>query len=137
MQILQSFILYVAECASDSFFFAITMHLCGQFELLRIRFVELVGRKTNDRNHYRSILGSWIRRHYKLITLAKNIEDTFNLNILIRLLITTVVTAVSGIYISQTLPFYISFITDMIKIFYSLLKYRIKFFHIVDLQKFD
>lgn len=99
MQLVQAFIMYVAECASDSFFFAITMHLCGQLKLLRIRFVELTERKTNEKNH-RSILGPWIRRHYKLITLAKNIEDTFNLIILIRLLVTTVVIAVSGIYIS-------------------------------------
>ncbi|XP_011878861.1 PREDICTED: odorant receptor 98a-like [Vollenhovia emeryi] len=99
MQILQSFLIYIAECASDCFFFAITMHLCGQLELLRICFVELVGKKTDGKNNYRSILGSWIRRHYKLIMLAKNIEDAFNLNILIRLLITTVVTAVSGMRI--------------------------------------
>jgi len=89
----------MAECASDSFFFAITMHLCGQLELLRIRFVELVGRKTDERNYYRRVLGFWIRRHYKLIILARNIEDTFNLNILIRLSIITIVIAVSGIYL--------------------------------------
>ncbi|XP_071625492.1 odorant receptor 13a-like [Temnothorax longispinosus] len=99
MQIPIGFILYVAECAHDSFFFAITMHLCGQLELLRIRFVELVGRKANEKNNYRSILSSWIRRHYKLIILAKNIEDSFNLNILIRLLITTIVIAISGMRI--------------------------------------
>ncbi|XP_077259537.1 odorant receptor 4-like [Temnothorax americanus] len=99
MQIPIAFILYVAECANDSFFFAITMHLCGQLELLRIRFVELVGRRANEKNNYRSILSSWIRRHYKLIILAKNIEDSFNLNILIRLLITTIVIAISGMRI--------------------------------------
>ncbi|XP_024888065.1 odorant receptor 13a-like [Temnothorax curvispinosus] len=99
LQIPIGFILYVAECAHDSFFFAITMHLCGQLELLRIRFVELVGRKANEKNNYRSILSSWIRRHYKLIILAKNIEDSFNLNILIRLLITTIVIAISGMRI--------------------------------------
>ncbi|XP_071556281.1 odorant receptor 4-like [Temnothorax nylanderi] len=99
MQIPIAFILYVAECANDSFFFAITMHLCGQLELLRIRFVELVGRRANEKNNYRNILSSWIRRHYKLIILAKNIEDSFNLNILIRLLITTIVIAISGMRI--------------------------------------
>ncbi|XP_018397686.1 PREDICTED: uncharacterized protein LOC108775735 [Cyphomyrmex costatus] len=96
MQILQSFIIYTAECSSDCFFFAITMHLCGQLKLLRIRFVELVGKSTNERNHYRSILRSWIRRHYKLIILARNIEDTFNLNVLFRLSITTIFIAISG-----------------------------------------
>ncbi|KAL0129877.1 hypothetical protein PUN28_001858 [Cardiocondyla obscurior] len=95
MQIVQSFILFVAECASDSFFFAITMHLSGQLELLRIRFVELIAK--SGINNYRRILSTWIRRHYKLTMLAKNIEDTFNVIILIRLLITTIVIAVSGL----------------------------------------
>ncbi|KYN19770.1 Putative odorant receptor 22c [Trachymyrmex cornetzi] len=96
IQVLQAFILYTAECSSDCFFFVITMHLCGQLKLLRIRFIELFGKSSNERNHYRNILGSWIRRHYKLIILAKNIEDTFNLNVLLRLSITTIFIAVSG-----------------------------------------
>ncbi|CAL1673613.1 unnamed protein product [Lasius platythorax] len=95
MQILLAFIIYTAECANDSFFFALTMHLCGQLELLRIRFVE-VGRKIAERNHYRNLLGPWIRRHYKLIILARNIEDSFNLNLLVRLSVTTMFIAISG-----------------------------------------
>lgn len=91
--------MYIPLNASDCFFFAITMHLCGQLELLKIRFAELV-EKIDDNNHYRSTLNSWIRRHYKLIILTKNIEESFNLSILIRLLIITIVIAVSGIYIS-------------------------------------
>ncbi|XP_072760028.1 odorant receptor 85c-like [Anoplolepis gracilipes] len=95
LQILQGLLVYTAECASDSFFFAITMHLCGQLELLRIRFVE-IERQIADRNHYRNFLRPWIRRHNKLIILAKNIEDSFNLTLLIRLSIITIVIAVSG-----------------------------------------
>ncbi|XP_072760019.1 odorant receptor 4-like [Anoplolepis gracilipes] len=95
MQLLQAFILYVAECGNDNFFFAITMHLCGQLELLRIRFVK-VERKIADRNHYRNFLRLWIKRHNKLITLAKNIEDSFNITLLIRLSISTIVIAISG-----------------------------------------
>ncbi|KAM0730370.1 Odorant receptor 2a [Formica fusca] len=98
MQILQAFIIFIAECASDSFFFAITMHLCGQLERLKIRFVE-VGRKIAERNHYQNFLRPWIKRHHKLIILARNIEDSFNLNLLIRLSITTIVIAISGMRI--------------------------------------
>jgi len=98
IQLLQGFIMYISECATDSFFFALTMHLCGQLELLRIRFVELA-KKINEKNHYRNALGSWIRRHYELIALAKNIEDSFNINLLIRLLIITIAIAISGIRI--------------------------------------
>ncbi|XP_025265631.1 odorant receptor 85f-like [Camponotus floridanus] len=95
MQILQGFIIYMSECVGDSFFFAITMHLCGQLELLRVNFVE-VGRKITGKIQYRNFLGQWIRRHYELIILARNIEDAFNLNLLIRLSIITVFIAISG-----------------------------------------
>lgn len=99
MQILQAFLLFIAECASDSFFFSITMHLCGQLELLRIRFAEIAG-KIDEKKRYENLLGPWIKRHCQLITLAKNIEDSFNINILLRLGITTIVIAVSGTQIS-------------------------------------
>jgi len=105
MQILQVSIVYIGQCANDNFFFAITMHLCGQLELLRIRFVKLVEKDTNERIYYRNVLGSWVRRHYKLIILAKNIEDTFNVIILFRLTITTIVIAVSGICIYRNRTF--------------------------------
>lgn len=95
MQILQAILLFIAECASDSFFFSITMHLCGQLELLRIRFAEITG-NIDGKNRYGNSLGPWIKRHCQLITLAKNIEDSFNINMLLRLGITTVVIAVSG-----------------------------------------
>ncbi|XP_067210040.1 odorant receptor 13a-like isoform X2 [Linepithema humile] len=95
VQLLQTSIMYITECATDSFFFILTMHLCGQLKLLRIRFVEL-GKKMNEKNYYRNALGSWIRRHYELIALAKNIEDSFNINLLIRLLVITIAIAISG-----------------------------------------
>ncbi|XP_067210051.1 odorant receptor 4-like [Linepithema humile] len=95
MQFLQGFIIFISECAIDSFFFALTMHLCGQLELLRIRFTELE-KKINEKNHYRNNLRSWIKRHYELIALAKNIEDSFNITLLIRILIITLTIAISG-----------------------------------------
>ncbi|XP_067210054.1 odorant receptor 13a-like [Linepithema humile] len=96
MQLLQLFILFISECAVDSFFFALTMHLCGQLELLKIRFNKL-GKKINEKNYYQNNLRSWIKRHYELIALAKNIEDSFNINLLIRILIITFTIAISGI----------------------------------------
>lgn len=102
IQLLQAFIIYIAECATDSFFFALTMHLCGQLKLLRIHFIEL-GKKMNRKHQYQKALGSWIKRHYKLIELAKNIEDSFNINLLIRLLVITISIAISGIYVVNVL----------------------------------
>ncbi|XP_067210044.1 odorant receptor 4-like [Linepithema humile] len=95
MQLLQAFVIFISEFAADSFFFALTMHLCGQLELLRIRINEL-GKQMNEKNHYRYNLRSWIKRHYELIALAKNIEDSFNINLLIRILIITFTIAISG-----------------------------------------
>nr|XP_012222765.1 PREDICTED: uncharacterized protein LOC105672427 [Linepithema humile] len=88
-------LVYGIDSTADSFFFALTMHLCGQLELLRIRINEL-GKQMNEKNHYRYNLRSWIKRHYELIALAKNIEDSFNINLLIRILIITFTIAISG-----------------------------------------
>lgn len=96
MQMLQAFITYTGECANDNFFFSITMHLCGQVEILKNRFVDFE-RQINEKHDHRVALGSWIRRHYKLTLLTRNIEEAFNINILLRLSIITVFIAVSGI----------------------------------------
>lgn len=98
VQIMQGTLILMSQCACDSFFFSLTMHLCGQLELLRMRFVEIT-RKHNDHEKYRSnALGPLVERHCHLITLVKNVDDAFNANILLRLLIISVVIAVSGTY---------------------------------------
>ncbi|KAF3054281.1 Odorant receptor 193 [Nylanderia fulva] len=96
MQIIQGFLVLISECACDSFFFSITMHLCGQVELLRVQFIE-VFRKRDGEKHCENIFGPVVRRHCQLIELNRNIEDAFNINILLRLLIISVVIAVSGV----------------------------------------
>lgn len=95
VQIIQGSLILIAECACDSFFFSITMHLCGQLELLRRQFVEI------SEKRYENVVGPLVKRHCQLIELAKNIEDAFNINILLRLLIISVVIAASGIYLIQ------------------------------------
>ncbi|XP_014487391.1 PREDICTED: odorant receptor 85b-like [Dinoponera quadriceps] len=95
IQMMQIIVLSLAECTSDGFFFCITMHLCGQLELLRNRFAE-IRRGTDDKVHNDNSLRPLIIRHQKLITLARNIEDSFNINILIRFILISVVIAMSG-----------------------------------------
>ncbi|KAL6262766.1 hypothetical protein P5V15_005556 [Pogonomyrmex californicus] len=95
MQIIQGSLILIAECACDSFFFSITMHLCGQLELLRVQFIE-ISKKHHEQKHG-NFLGPLVKRHCQLIELAKNIEDAFNINILLRLLIISVVIATSGV----------------------------------------
>ncbi|XP_077259526.1 odorant receptor 22c-like isoform X2 [Temnothorax americanus] len=94
MQIIQGSVVLISECACDSFFFSITMHLCGQLDLLRIQFTKI------SKKHYdgeRHVLEPLVKRHCQLIALARNIEDAFNINILLRLLIISVVIAASGV----------------------------------------
>lgn len=86
----------MSECACDNFFFSITMHLCGQLELLRIQFTEICRKR--DEKYRGNILGPLVKRHCQLIELTKNIEDAFNINILLRLSIISVVIAASGTY---------------------------------------
>ncbi|CAL1673617.1 unnamed protein product [Lasius platythorax] len=96
MQIIQGFLILISECACDSFFFSITMHLCGQLELLKVQFIE-VCKKRNGEKHRGNIFRPLVKRHCQLIELTRNIEDAFNINILLRLLIISVVIAGSGI----------------------------------------
>ncbi|XP_070167582.1 uncharacterized protein [Polyergus mexicanus] len=96
MQIIQGFLVLISECACDSFFFSITMHLCGQLELLRIQFIKTC-RKRDDKKHRKNIFEPLIKRHCQLIKLTRNIEDAFNINILLRLLIISVVIAASDL----------------------------------------
>ncbi|XP_028050820.1 odorant receptor 94a [Monomorium pharaonis] len=95
MQVVQGFLILISECACDSFFFSITMHLCGQLELLRIQFLE-ISKRYKEKCHG-NILRPLVKRHCQLIALSKNIEDAFNINILIRLLIISIVIAASGV----------------------------------------
>lgn len=102
MQVIQGSLILISECACDSFFFGITMHLCGQLELLRIQFTE-ISKKHYDEKCHRNVLGPLVKRHCQLIALTKNIEDAFNINILLRLLIISVVIASSGMYLKINL----------------------------------
>lgn len=102
MQIMQASLVVISECACDSFFFSITMHLCGQLELLRIQFTE-ISKKHYEEKRHGNVLRPLVKRHCQLIALTKNIEDAFNINILLRLVIISVVIAASGIYLAQFL----------------------------------
>ncbi|XP_012055127.1 PREDICTED: uncharacterized protein LOC105618193 [Atta cephalotes] len=98
MQVIQGSLILISECACDSFFFGITMHLCGQLELLGIQFTES-NKKHYDEKRHRNVLGPLVKRHCQLIALTRNIEDAFNINILLRLLIISVVIA-SSVHLS-------------------------------------
>lgn len=95
MQIVQGTVVFIAECACDSFFFSITVHLCGQLELLKMKFTE-IDKNSDNKHRNGNILGPLVERHCHLIVLARNIEDAFNIYILLRLLIINIVIATGG-----------------------------------------
>ncbi|XP_025265626.1 odorant receptor 82a-like [Camponotus floridanus] len=125
MQIVQGFLILISECACDNFFFSITMHLCGQLELLRIQFIEICGKRDGEKHRW-NILGPLVKRHCQLIELTRNIEDAFNINILIRLSIISVVIAASGIGI--ILSFNSHDYKEMIKMVMSVQFYLVQTF---------
>lgn len=98
------------------------MHLCGQLELLKRQFVEIREKRYEEKRH-ENVVGPLVKRHCQLIELAKNIEDAFNINILLRLLIISVVIAASGIYLIQ--PFFQIFIVVYLIHFEMAYKHKI------------
>ncbi|KAF3054477.1 Odorant receptor 385, partial [Nylanderia fulva] len=75
---------------TGSFFFNITMHLAGQLE-------------PNTEANYRKKFIRLINRHSKLMEFYKNLEDFFNLFILIKLVTVTIVLAFIGLRINLCL----------------------------------
>ncbi|XP_070524805.1 odorant receptor 13a-like [Cardiocondyla obscurior] len=105
IQVIQGSLVLISENVYDSFFFSITMHLCGQFELLRMQFIN-VSQQLYGKKYRGNVLGPLIKRHCQLIALANNIEDIFSIIILVRLLIISIVIAASGFQLILALKFH-------------------------------
>ncbi|XP_046829256.1 odorant receptor 22c-like [Vespa crabro] len=92
LQTMQIFVNATSHCGNDGFFFGIAMHLCGQFEVLRMNFANL----ENKKNLSCKKIGVLVRRHCHLIRLADNLEEAFNMIILIQLLMSALLLCVEG-----------------------------------------
>ncbi|KAF3054474.1 Odorant receptor 271 [Nylanderia fulva] len=86
----------------NSFFFNITMHLAGQLEVLKNKF-QTFANKPNTEANYRKKFIRLINRHSKLMEFYQNLEDSFNLCILIELVTVTIVLAFIGLRINLCL----------------------------------
>lgn len=87
------FVNAVAHCGNDGLFFSLTMHLCGQFEILKMRIakIEFVDQ---------SKIGPLVKRHCQLAVLVNDLEQTFNMIIFVQLLMSALLICVDGkIYI--------------------------------------
>ncbi|XP_043265623.1 odorant receptor 24a-like [Colletes gigas] len=92
MQAAQIFVNVVAHCGNDGFFFYLTMHLCGQFEVLKMNFAEI----ETDKSGHRERIGLLVKRHCRLLVLADDLEQSFNMVMLIQLLMSTMLLCVEG-----------------------------------------
>ncbi|KAG7191105.1 hypothetical protein KM043_007139 [Ampulex compressa] len=94
-QIIQTLVVGMRQTAVDSFFFNIVIHLCGQLEVLGMRFGNL-GRNHGSIAQYQKELGRLVRRHCELMELVENIEDVFNVIILLQILMSVVLIGMTG-----------------------------------------
>nr|QHN69105.1 odorant receptor 19 [Sirex noctilio] len=109
IQIVQGTITCTGIIINDALFFALTMHLCGQLEILKIEF-RMIGKEPNEKG-YRSKLRLLVRRHYYLIQLAKHLEDSFNVINLMQLLLCAVLICVEGFQLIVNLKITVDFST--------------------------
>lgn len=93
VQAAQIFVNAIAHCGNDGFFFCLTMHLCGQFEVLKMNLAEIEIGKYEHNGRMRIL----VRRHCRLVVLADDLEQTFNMVMLVQLLMSALLLCVEGL----------------------------------------
>ncbi|XP_028047915.1 odorant receptor 22c [Monomorium pharaonis] len=92
LQFVQIVVNGISQCGNDGFFFDLTMHMCGQFAILRMNFTKLACEEFS----YRSKLNILLKRHYQLICLSYYLERAFTMVILAQVLMSVLVLCVEG-----------------------------------------
>jgi len=91
-QVIQLFMTYAGNCCTDGIFVGITMHLCGQLELLMIDFQQIDRHKRKGG----SIVEEFVVRHRKLLKLTETIEDSYNIIILTQIFTSAILICITG-----------------------------------------
>ncbi|XP_061942190.1 uncharacterized protein LOC108002265 [Apis cerana] len=86
---------------SDSLFFGIVFHLCGQVEILKLKYSKLSN--TNERTMEHIIL--LIKRHIYLLNLSKMLNETVSSILVIQLFSSCVLICTTGFQLILTLTF--------------------------------
>ncbi|XP_020296081.1 odorant receptor 85c-like [Pseudomyrmex gracilis] len=98
-QVIQLFIAYAGNCCTEGMFVGVTLHLCGQLELLMIGF-----RQIDRRRHEKtSLVEDLVVRHRELLGLAETIEDTYNIIILTQIFTSAILICVTGFGLIESL----------------------------------
>lgn len=93
-QVIQLFITYAGNCCTEGMFVGVTMHLCGQLELLMIDFQQI--HHCKDKRKGGSIIEEFVVRHRKLLQLTENIEDSYNIIILTQIFTSAILICITG-----------------------------------------
>lgn len=75
-------------------FLNITLHLCGQAEILKTKFIDFDVTRPNVTERFITL----IKRHSYLIKLARQLSDTINFVLLIQLFIISIQLCIMGEY---------------------------------------
>ena len=94
LQFVQILVNCISQCGNDGFFFDLTMHMCGQFAILRMNFNAL----GCDKFSYHNKLDVLLKRHYHLVHLSYYMERAFTLVILAQVLMSVLVLCVESCY---------------------------------------
>jgi len=94
LQTLQILVMCISHCGNDGFFFDLTMHVCGQFEILRVEFSEIDNKELFNHNRLNILL----KRHHYLIYLAHHLQNAFSLVILSQILMSVILLCIEGTF---------------------------------------
>lgn len=94
LQIYQLVATCLGNCGNDVFFFGLSMHLCGQLEILKSEFRTLVSEKATEKNQKRFKM--IVKRHIHLIDLIQKLENAYNLIILSQLIMSSLLICIMG-----------------------------------------
>ncbi|KAK0182963.1 hypothetical protein PV327_001042 [Microctonus hyperodae] len=95
IQSIQLFVVCTGYNGSDTYFFGIAMHVCGQFESLHMSIENFDKIKDNVNRRHEIIKFS--KRHKHLLVLADNFEQTYNIIIFVQVGADTILICISGI----------------------------------------
>ncbi|CAL1673610.1 unnamed protein product [Lasius platythorax] len=95
LQVAQIFVNATSHCGNDGFFFGLTMHLCGQFEVLQMDFADIEVEERICKRKMRMLIG----RHCHLIRLADSLEYAFNMAIFAQTLMSVLLLCVEGMHL--------------------------------------
>ncbi|XP_029040920.1 odorant receptor 10a-like [Osmia bicornis bicornis] len=92
LQVMQLTIMTISQIGNDGWFFSLTMHLSGQFEVLQMNLEEM---KFEEFDSHKK-LGLLVARHCRLVMLAKYLKQSFSVIILLQLFTSTLIMCIEG-----------------------------------------